>query len=254
MKASLKALALIAMGLFLYSRIYNGTLLYYISERFAWLTLLAAIGFIIVGASYRYRTAPAHEHEHDDDGHEHHQHDHAGHQHGNLSWTGLLLVALPVILGLLVPPKPLGAAAMGNREISVGAVNSAAAPKTTQVISRPTTEKNVLDWLIDFRLVQDPAAFADQEAKLIGFVYRDERFGTEQFMVSRFVISCCAADAAPLGLVVAWPETPGLSSDQWVEVSGRLQPGEFDGEPMPILIADKVTPTEVPDQPYLYPY
>jgi uncharacterized repeat protein (TIGR03943 family) len=249
MKSSFKALALIALGLFLYSRIYNGSLLYYISERFAWLTLFAAIGFIIVGASYRYRAAQTHQHDHED-----HQHDHADHQHGNFGWGALLLVALPVILGLLIPPKPLGAAAMSNREISVGSVNSATAPKTTQIISRPTTEKNVLDWLIDFRLAQDPAAFADQEAKVIGFVYRDERFGAEQFMVSRFVLSCCAADAAPLGLVVKWPETNRLSSDQWVEVSGRLQPGEFDGESMPILIAEKVSPTDVPDQPYLYPY
>jgi len=252
MKSSIKALALIGLGLFLYSRIYNGTLFYYISERFAWLTLFAAIGLILVGASYRYRAAQTqpHEHPHEDDSH----HDHAGHQHGNLSWAGLLLVALPVILGLVVPPKPLGAAAMSNREISVGSVSSATAPKTTQLISRPTTEKNVLDWLIDFRLAQDPAAFANQEAKVIGFVYHDERFGADQFMVSRFVLSCCAADAAPLGLVVTWPETTGLTSDQWVEVSGHLQPGEFDGEAMPILMADKVAPTEVPDQPYLYPY
>jgi putative membrane protein len=248
MKTSFKALALIGLGLFLYSRIYNGTLFYYISERFAWLTLLAAIGFIIVGASYRYRAAQADPHEHD------HPHDHAGHQHGNLSWGGLLLVALPVILGLVVPPKPLGAAAMSNREISVGSVSSATAPKTSQLISRPASEKNVLDWLIDFRLSQDPAAFASQEAKVIGFVYRDERFGGNQFMVSRFVVSCCAADAAPLGLVVHWPKTTALTSDQWVEVSGRFQAGEFDGEPMPILIADNVAPTEIPDQPYLYPY
>jgi uncharacterized repeat protein (TIGR03943 family) len=252
MKESFKGLALIGLGLFLYSRIYNGTLLFYISERFAWLTLFAVIGFIVVGASYRFRAAQAapHESSHEADPH----HDHAGHQHGNLSWAGLLLVALPVILGLSVPPKPLGAAAMSNREISVGSVTSATSPKTSQVISRPASEKNVLDWLIDFRLAQNPAAFADQEAKVIGFVYRDERFGSDQFMVSRFAISCCAADAAPLGLVVNWPETSGLASDQWVEVSGRFQPGEFSGEQMPILIADKVTTTEVPAQPYLYPY
>jgi uncharacterized repeat protein (TIGR03943 family) len=246
MKPSFKALALIGLGLFLYSRIYNGTLLYYISERFAWLTLLAAIGLMIVGLSYRYRPAQTHEHEH--------HHDHAGHQHGGLSWGGLLLVILPIILGLLIPPKPLGAAAMSNREISVGSVTSATAPKTSQIISRPAGDKNVLDWLIDFRLSQDLAAFDDQEAKVVGFVYRDERFGSDEFMVGRFVISCCAADAAPLGLVVHWPETSTLESDQWVEVRGRFKAGEFDGEPMPVLIADKISPTDVPDQPYLYPY
>lgn len=252
MKGSFKALAFIALGLFLYSRIYTGTLLYYISERFAWLTLFAAIGFIVVGASYRYRAAQTGHHEHDHGGDS--QHEHAGHEHGKLSWGGLLLVALPVILGLVVPPKPLGAAAMSNREISVGSVSSATAPTTSQLISRPSTEKNVLDWLIDFRLSQDPATFADQEARVIGFVYRDERFGDDKFMVSRFIISCCAADAAPLGLVVHWPETASLATDQWVEVSGRFQPGEFDNEQMPILMANKVAPTNVPDQPYLYPY
>jgi hypothetical protein len=51
-------------------------------------------------------------------------------------------------------------------------------------------------------MVNDPAAFIGQEARLIGFVYRDDRFNGDEFMISRFVISCCAADAAPLGLVV----------------------------------------------------
>jgi uncharacterized repeat protein (TIGR03943 family) len=73
-------------------------------------------------------------------------------------------------------------------------------------------------------------------------------------MVSRFVISCCAADAAPLGLVTQWPDTGSLPNDTWVEVKGRFQMGEFDGEPMPVLIAETITPTDVPEPPYLYPY
>ena len=249
MKGSFKALILISLGLFLYSRIYTGTLFFYISERFAWLTLLAAIGFIVVAASYRYRAASAHVHEHD---HEHSD-EHAGHQHGQLSWGGLLLIALPVILGLLIPPKPLGAAALSNRDVDITALTSVAPPQNGSVLARQGG-KNILDWLIDFRQRPDPAAFTDQEAKLIGFVYRDERFNDETFMVSRFVVSCCAADAAPLGLVVRWPEAVALPTDQWVEVNGRFQPGEFEGEQMPILVADQVTSTEMPDQPYLYPY
>jgi uncharacterized repeat protein (TIGR03943 family) len=244
MKPSIKAVVLMILGLFLYWKIYSGTLLFYISERFAWLTLFAAIGFIIVGASYRYRASS----------NQAHDHDHAGHQHSNLSWGGLLLIMLPVILGLIVPPQPLGAAAMSSREFGLGAVTSANAPKNSQIISRPAGDKNVLDWLIDFRLANNPAAFTDQEAKVVGFVYRDERFEAGSFMVSRFVLSCCAADAAPLGLVVHWPESTALATDAWVEVKGHFEPGEFDGEPMPFLIANSVTPTEMPSQPYLYPY
>jgi uncharacterized repeat protein (TIGR03943 family) len=242
MTPSLKALALVAMGLFLYSRFFGGTLLFYINERFVWLTLLASLGFILVGISYRYRTGPAHDH------------DHADHHHARISWGGATLVLLPIVLGLLVPPKPLGAAAMVNRDVSIKSLTSAAAPNSNQVLAKPKAEKNILDWLIEFRSTSDLSAFNGQQAKVVGFVYRDERFGRDQFMVSRFVLSCCAADAAPLGLLVQAPESGSFADDQWVEVTGAFEAGQFAGEAMPILLAETIKPTDIPEQPYLYPY
>lgn len=246
MKPSIKALALIGLGLLFFSRIYFGTLYFYISPRFAWLVGLAAILFIVVGASYRNVLSQPHEHEHD------HPHDHAEHQHGRLSWGGLLLVILPVLLGFLVPPKPLGAAALSNREINVKSLTSVAPPGVSSIARQG--EKNIYDWLVEFQQTQNPAAFADKEAKVTGFVFRDGRFGNDSFMVSRFVINCCAADAAPLGLIVRWPKAAALTIDQWVEVSGRFQTVEFNGEQTPLLVADKVTPVERPNQPYIFPY
>jgi uncharacterized repeat protein (TIGR03943 family) len=243
MSSTLKALTLIGMGLFLYSRFFSGTLLFYINGRFIWLTLAAALGFILVGASYRYRARSAHR-----------EHDHAGHQHGKLNWGGLILVALPVFLGVLIPPKPLGAAAMVNRDISIKSLTSAAAPETSSVLAKPKKEKNILDWLIEFRSTTDLTAFEGQEAKLVGFVYRDERFAKEEFMVSRFVLSCCAADAAPIGILVRSPESASLADDTWVEVIGYYEIGHFGEEEMPILMAETITPTDLPQQPYLYPY
>jgi putative membrane protein len=245
MRTTWKALVLVIMGLFLYSRFLGGTLLFYINERFVWLTILASAGFILVGVSYRYRS---------EENHEPGDHSHGDHSHGQLSWGGLTLIILPVLLGLLVPPKPLGAAAMVNRDVSAKSLTSAAAPQGGAVLAKPKAEKNILDWLIEFRSTSNPAAFNEQEAHLIGFVYRDDRFAADTFMVSRFVLSCCAADAAPLGLMVRWPESSTLAADQWVEVTGHFEAGELDGEPMPVLIAEKITPTAIPDQPYLYPY
>ncbi|HEX9921814.1 MAG TPA: DUF1980 domain-containing protein, partial [Anaerolineae bacterium] len=137
MNANVKAVALILMSLFLYSRFFNGNLFYYISERFVWLTILASVAFIVVGISYRIGSR--------------HQPDHEGHSHDQLSWGGLALVALPIILGLLVPPRPLGAAALTNRDVSVESLTSAAGPESNKVLSRPKGERNILDWVIDFR-------------------------------------------------------------------------------------------------------
>lgn len=239
MKQSLKALTLIGLGLFLYSRFVSGTLLFYINRRFAWLTFLAALGLLVVGASYRYRPA------------DHHDHEHAGHTHA-FSWTALLMLLLPIVLGLLFPPKPLGASAMGNREINISSFNSAITTgKTTALV--PGGNKTILDWLNEFSRTPDAATFAGEEADIIGFVYRDGRFGPDTFMASRFVVSCCVADATAIGLIVRWPDAASLSKDQWVQVTGHFEPGAFSNEQVPILVADSVTPTDAPNHPYLYP-
>ncbi len=233
MKTGVKALTLIGLGLFLYSRWSSGTLLFYINQRSTWLVALAALGLLIIGASYRYHPARRHD-------------EHA------FSWGGVVLIGLIIAMGLLVPPKPLGALAMNNRQVNVG-VSSSALP-VASVRAVQSGEKNILDWLVTFNSAPDPGAFANQAARVVGFVYRgDERFDAQTFMVSRFVVSCCVADATAVGLIVRWPEAASLTDDQWVEVAGHFEPGEFAGEQTPILAAESVAPIAPPNQPYLYP-
>jgi putative membrane protein len=71
-------------------------------------------------------------------------------------------------------------------------------------------------------------------------------------MIGRFVLSCCVADAAPVGLVVQTADAIQLEEDQWVDVTGHFIVDTFDGTEMPILVADTLTETEPPAQPYLY--
>lgn len=242
-KSTLKALTLVAMGLFFYSRFWSGNLFFYIHERFLWLIIFASIGFVVLGISYTYLSARQDP-----------EHTHDGHHHASFSWGSLFLLALPIVLGLLVPPKPLGAAAMVNRDVSAGSLTSATAPGRDNILNKPKGEKTILDWLIEFRTSANPARFDGEEIKATGFVYRDDRFGPDTFMVSRFVVSCCAADAAPVGLIVKSPDSANFAADQWVEVSGRLELSQFDGQEMPIIIADAITPVDVPERPYLYPF
>jgi len=241
----LKTTLLLLLGVFLFVRVVDGTVLYYINQRFVLLTWLASGGFVLVAASY-YLISQRHTHD------PHVGHDH---EHHELTWVALSIVALPLLLGWLVPARPLGAAAISNREINVGglgSLTSAAPPAAGDVMGLVAGEKNILDWLNDFQRDPDPAVFAGQEAHLIGFVYRDGRFAADTFMVARFTVSCCVADAAPVGLIVQWPDAANLPADQWVDVTGHFAVGEFAGQPIPILVADEIILTEPPAQPYLY--
>jgi uncharacterized repeat protein (TIGR03943 family) len=257
MKQTIKIILLIALGLFLLSRVLNGTLSFYIHPRFNVLTLLTAVGLTALGVAHaiqqRRQAALLRSHEADPN----HDHEHHNHSHSHdVSWFGLLLLAMPVVLGLLVEPRPLGASALQNREINFGSgssIVSANAPQGSQLsVIANAGERNILDWLYLFQRSNDPTNFNGEEAHVIGFVYRDDRFGSNQFMVSRFTVSCCVADAAPIGLIVEWPDTAVLTPDSWVEVRGTIQARTFNGVQMPVLVANGITPTETPSQPYLF--
>lgn len=237
MKQLIKVLLFVSLGLFLYTRFTSGTLLFYIHQRFALLTLITALGLILVASSYLYTYQARQTH---------------NHEPHSFSWLSLVLMALPVLLGVLVAPQPLGATALSNRELNMTNLAALASPQNGSPVFGTAGEKNILDWLYAFQQNPDPAVFTGQEAHIIGFVYRDERFVEDTFLVGRFVVSCCVADANPVGLVVRWPDAPTVADNQWVEVSGRFEAGSFDGQPTPILVVENLTLTDPPTQPYLY--
>jgi putative membrane protein len=240
MKRIIQGTVLLAMAIFLASKLINGTLGFFINRRFVWLTAVTVIGLVLVAFSY-LRPSRAHVHHHQES------------NRSLPSFVGsLLLVAIPVILGLTVPPQPLGADAMGNREVNVGSLVSVASPANNAPFT-VTGEKNILDWLTEFQKNQNPDAFTGQAAHVTGFVYRDGRFGNVEFLVSRFVVSCCVADAMAVGLLVRWPDAGTLAADRWVDVTGHFEPGEFNEKPVPVLIPDAVDLIDPPAQPYLYP-
>ncbi|MEM7331326.1 MAG: TIGR03943 family protein [Chloroflexota bacterium] len=251
LKTAVKITLLIGLGWFLASRLIFGTLNFYIHPRFNGLTLGTAIILFLLGVAYWWqkvgRKEFADEHDHD----HHHDHDyHHGHSH-DIPWSGLFILAIPILLGLFVQPRPLGANALDNRELnfSLTAAQGSNLRDTTIETDGP---RNILDWLYDFQRQQDAALFNNREADVVGFVYRDERFGEDQFMVSRFTISCCVADANPIGLIVATDDAPQLTADSWVQVTGKFQVQSFDGQMIPVLIADSITAVDAPSQPYLY--
>jgi uncharacterized repeat protein (TIGR03943 family) len=161
----------------------------------------------------------------------------------------MALVALPVILGTLVPSRPLGAdAAQGNFNLSVASTYAGSA------LPSNTADWNILDWIQAFYSDDDSVRLDGREANVIGFVVRDENFPPGYFMVARFFVSCCVADGTSVGLPVVWEGTGSLREDTWVRVRGNIEVGEFLGDTLPILYATTVDHTVgQPDRPYLYP-
>ncbi|MBI5960202.1 MAG: TIGR03943 family protein [Chloroflexi bacterium] len=256
LRAWIQAAILAATGVYFLYLSASGTVTHYIAERFVWLIWFAAGMFLmlaVLSVVVLLRQLPEAAHDHHD--HTHHDHDHHT-SDSRLSsrlraWAGLGIVALPVLLGVLVPANPLD-----SRAIEEQAASELMSIQTSdsEVIEDNPMERSILDWLRVFSLSTDLDGFNGQQAEVIGFVYHDPQLDrSNEFMVARFIVSCCVADAQPIGMVVEWPESASLREDSWVRVRGVFEVRQLDGIDFPWLIAQELTFVDQPQNPYLHP-
>ncbi|WP_312117155.1 TIGR03943 family putative permease subunit [Brevibacillus reuszeri] len=111
-------------------------------------------------------------------------------------------------------------------------------------------EKVFLDGLTTMELYAKE--FAGKEMETLGFVYRQSDFSNQQFVVARFSVSCCTADASVFGILVEKPDGNKWAKDSWVKVRGKLELRKVDGFDMLVLKANHVEPVKAPKDPYVY--
>jgi putative membrane protein len=95
--------------------------------------------------------------------------------------------------------------------------------------------------------------FVGKKMEISGFVYREEGMSSNQFVVARFSVQCCSADASPYGVMVQFDKGLTLAKDSWVKVTGTIGKSTYDGNEVTTLIADKVEKTSASKIPYVYP-
>ncbi|MCP1307408.1 TIGR03943 family putative permease subunit [Paenibacillus tyrfis] len=95
--------------------------------------------------------------------------------------------------------------------------------------------------------------FVGKKLQLTGFVYRQEEMKSNQFVVARFSIQCCSADAAPFGVLVEYDRANTLADDSWVTVTGTIQKTKLNDADIMVLKVEKVAKAEPAKAPYVYP-
>jgi putative membrane protein len=167
------------------------------------------------------------------------------------SARALALLALPLLIGVALPARPLGLAAATQRGVDATPLGSTDGVPELRVDVRPET-LTIKDWVQAQRADPEPERHAGKSVRVTGFVYRDHRLPDDWFLVARFVVQCCAVDAQPIGLPVRLAGVPRLEAGTWVIVSGVWEVAALGGERRAVIAPTAVTPTERPEQPYLY--
>ena len=242
---SYQGLLLFGLCLFFVFKAINGQLTWYINVRFIPLTILGMIflGVLVQTVFSEIRRSRKHEEEHPE---HHHEHDHAP------SAANLWFMLIPLVIGLLIPARPLDSSAFSTKGFNTSAP-LVSSDSSAQIFETESEERNILDWLKIFNFETDVTQFIGQKASVVGFVYFDETLEKNQFFVSRFVVSCCAADGFAIAMPVLWEDAATLQQDAWVVVQGTIDTVDLNGQRTPMIVAEAIDATDIPAQPYLFP-
>jgi uncharacterized repeat protein (TIGR03943 family) len=159
---------------------------------------------------------------------------------------GIALLILPVVVILVLPPAALGSYAAARRSTVVGAGFSASSG------SIATGDLDLLEVAAAQRSREGMRALsarAGREVSFVGFVVRTPEMPPDEFLLSRFVVSCCAADALSTQVRVVGAPPGRLAADDWVRVEGHIYPL---GREV-IVDATSVSKVARPAHPYLTP-
>jgi uncharacterized repeat protein (TIGR03943 family) len=200
--------------------------------------------------------SPALEHEHD---HEHDDNDGVdvpANTVGRVTAVSAAVASAIALVALVfLPPATLSTVTVENRAInqaSLGDIQGAFAKAQTGE-EATFLAFTVREWAGILRQTQDPAFFQGKPVDVVGFVVAD-RDNPGTFFVTRFVVSCCAVDAQPVGVPVYEPGfEQNFAPEAWVRVVGEfvINPDPSSTHPL-VLRAFEIIPTEQPRDPYLF--
>ncbi|MDQ3619437.1 MAG: TIGR03943 family protein [Actinomycetota bacterium] len=151
---------------------------------------------------------------------------------------------LPVVTVLALPPASLGSFAADRRSSLASAGFSGDAG---DISSGEVSLVDVASALRSGEGMQQLTTRAGAEVGFVGFVTRDPGMPADEFLLTRFLVSCCAADALSVQVRIVGAPPGRFEADQWVRAEGRLYP--LGGEV--IVDATDVVGVPRPARPYL---
>ena len=223
---SIRALALVAWaGVFAWLWA-TGESVRYLGPRTQCVVPVGAIGLTFAAVGYLYATRAE-----------------SSSRIGLREGLGLVGLVLPVMAAAVLANAQLGALAASNKLSSRGIDSSALA----RLASRDAKHIGFLQLNAagrDEGLTRELGLGEGKSVELTGFVSSTGRL----FTLSRFYITCCVADAVPIGVrVSAGPRGAKLEKDDWIDVTGALARGHREW----IVRALRIEHVKPPSDPYL---
>jgi uncharacterized repeat protein (TIGR03943 family) len=161
------------------------------------------------------------------------------------SWVRMAVLFLPVAYMVSNFDTPLGSYAFKTR-MTPGVPRYGEETETARAIPKKDGVLTLAE------IFQDFGAHRGKRVTTEGMVAKENGTPAGSFILFRFLIVCCVADAQPVGVIVSHEDASSLKEEAWVRVEGILDLKMLQGHEMPHIYADRITEIEGLKNPYMY--
>lgn len=177
------------------------------------------------------------------------EHDHKDFIAPHAAW---LLLLIPLTLGFTIPPKPLSSETATARGISSDVSLLTGETSDFQFAIR-SEDKTLLDWVKTFNLDPEPENYAGSKVDFEGMVLKSDTLPPGYFLIAKFFIACCAADARPIGVPVRFDPSKFQPKDnEWIRIKGEIMGDTIADERRAVIDLESFETIPVPENPYIY--
>lgn len=171
-------------------------------------------------------------------------------------WSSGLLLMIG-LLGLLYTPKPFASDIALQRGVTDVVAVTRSQPQAFRV-SVKSEEKSIVDWVRTLNVYPEPDEYTGQAVDVSGFMIHPPDLPDNYVLISRFILTCCAADAYPVGLPVKLDgesvknNRADYPADEWFQVKGKMGTEDINGDRRLTILATEIETIEEPRNPYDY--
>lgn len=168
-------------------------------------------------------------------------------------WTYALL-CVPLALALLFPPRSLASFSANQRGTQIAGLTTFHGPGTVQRVSLTVDTRSftMQDWVGALSADPNPSDYRGKPVQISGMVLHNPASVPPGYiMVIRYFVTCCIADARPVGLIVRDTSHGALQDNQWVSVTGVMSSADYQGQKVAVVSPRSMRQTKSGD-PYIY--
>jgi putative membrane protein len=162
------------------------------------------------------------------------------------------------IAGWLISPQVLTSETAIQRGLGETLPLTRLQPESFRTATKPE-ERSLIDWVRTINAYPEPDAYSGQPAKISGFVVYSQQLPDNYVLLSRFIITCCAVDAYPIGIPVKLDiSRTSYPQDTWLEVTGTMNSETLilsetkETKRQLVLAATSIEKIPTPPDPYSY--